>query len=105
GCQFQRLGLAQRGLDEALEQLHVQGRGGVRFGVPLDADTEPVRIDRFDRLDNAIRGQRADAQTRARLAHGLMVRTVDADFTPAVDLVEAGVWLQQHGVPVRSVAG
>ena len=59
-----RLRLAQTGLDEALEELHVQGRGGFRFGMPLHADAEPVRVDRLDGLDDAV-GRSAPTRSSA----------------------------------------
>src|SRR5262245_37134612 len=87
--QLQRLRLPQARLDERLEELHVERRRALRLGVPLDADAEPVGVGRFDGLDDAVGGEGADAEAGARLADRLVVAAVDADFTAAVDLVEA----------------
>src|SRR5262249_25037337 len=87
GRELQRLGLADAGREEALEELQVQRRGGLRLGVPLDADAEPVGVGRLDGLDNAVGGEGGDAQAGAGLADRLVVSAVDADLAAAVDLV------------------
>lgn len=38
-------GRATTGLQEVLEDLHVEGRGGVVFGMPLNSDAVPVFFD------------------------------------------------------------
>ena len=53
-----RLRLTQTCLDKALEELHVQGRCGFGFGMPLDAYAEPDRIDSLNGLDDSVRRQR-----------------------------------------------
>ena len=86
-------------------ELHVQSRGGFRFGMPLHADAEPAGVDRFDSLDDAVGGLGGNTQAAADLAHGLMMLAVDEDFAVAVKLVHASAGLQQHGVTVRPLAG
>ena len=44
----------RRSLDEALEQLEVERGCRLRFRVPLDAKTEPFRVDRLDGLDDSV---------------------------------------------------
>src|SRR5262249_42000760 len=80
GGRRQRRGLAGAGLEEALEQLHAQGGGGLGLGVPLHADAEPVRVGRLDRLDHAVGGAGGHAQPVTDLADGLVVGAVDAQL-------------------------
>src|SRR5262249_41664826 len=100
--QFQRLGQAETGLNETFEELHVEGRSSFRFGVPLDADAEPVGIDGFDCLDDPIGCESCDAQPSANALDGLVMRAIDADFAAAIDLVEASAHFKQHGVAMRT---
>src|SRR5260370_27154571 len=96
GGQLERLRRTQARLDETLKELHVQGRRRLRLRMPLDADTEPARVGRLDRLDDAVRRRGADTQAGAGLSDRLVVRAVDAQLAAAVDLIEACVGHQQH---------
>src|SRR5438874_1017965 len=75
-------------LHKAFEQLGIEGGRRVGFGVPLNGDAEPVRIDRFHCLDDAVGGDGGDAEARADLLDGLMVIAVDEQFRAAVDFFE-----------------
>ena len=103
--QAQRFRLPYARLSEALDQLHVQSRCAVRFRMPLDADTEPILVDSLDCLDDAVRGQRADAQFGPDLTHRLMMATVDSNFDAAVDLFEPRVGFEQHQMTMRPTSG
>src|SRR5579883_1700437 len=82
------LGQPNCGLDEALEDLLVQGRGGVALGVPLEPDAEPVRVGRLDRLDHPVRGPGRDPQFLPELVHRLVVGAVHPLLAGAVDFFE-----------------
>ena len=56
-----RMRLADARLHEPFKELHVEGRRRFRFGMPLHADAEPVRIDRLDRFDDAVGSLGGDA--------------------------------------------
>src|SRR5262249_25561705 len=58
----------------------------------------------FNRFNDAVRGPRADAEGRAHFADGLMVRTVDENFTGAIYFFHARARLQKDGMAVRAAA-
>ena len=64
--------------------------------MPLDADAEPVRIDSLDGLDDAIGGARD--QPGPDLLDGLVMVAVDPNLTPAVELLDPRVGLQEDGM-------
>src|SRR6516162_3231151 len=78
--QLQRLRLASARLNETLEELHVQRRGGFRLGMPLHADAEPLRIHCLNCFNHTVRRDGSDAKLLAQLAHSLMMPAVDTDF-------------------------
>ena len=56
-------------LDQAAEQLDVEPGGRRRRGVPLHAEGEPVGGLRLDRLNDAVQGAGADAETPRHPTH------------------------------------
>src|SRR5262249_48816576 len=68
--------------------------------MPLDANTKPIGIIRFNGLNNSIRSAAADAEVGTHLANRLMMATVHADLTRTIDLLHAGTGLQVHSVPM-----
>src|SRR6516162_4637902 len=68
--------------------------------MPLDPDTKPIRLHRFDGLDDAVRRHGTDTQVAAYFADRLMVGTVDDNLTAAINFFNARIGLQQYGMAV-----
>src|SRR6516164_6442344 len=75
----ERLGRnAAGGLYQRLKELQVEGRGRIRFRMPLHTDAEPRGIGGLNRLDDAVGGQCGDTKAGSEELDGLVMVAVDA---------------------------